>query len=76
MTMKGYIVPKDEYAKEGIEAVVEIVRRTDINVKDKLSAAKTLLEYTLAKPASETTVNVKKAEDFLTDLVDEMKAVR
>lgn len=71
-TDKGYAVPKQEFAKEAITMAVEIMRRDDINVKDKLTAAKTVLEWTLAKPASETTVNVKTAESFLEDIAAEM----
>ena len=71
-TDKGYTVPKQEFAKEAITMAVEIMRRDDINVKDKLTAAKTVLEWTLAKPASETTVNVKTAESFLEDIAAEM----
>lgn len=71
-TAKGFEVPKQEFAKEAITTAVEIMRREDINVKDKLTAAKTVLEWTLAKPASETTVNVKTAESFLEDIAAEM----
>lgn len=71
-TDKGYAVPKQEFAKEAITTAVEIMRREDINVKDKLTAAKTVLEWTLAKPATETTVNVKTAESFLEDIAAEM----
>jgi hypothetical protein len=72
MDKKG-MIPKDEYAKEAIETVVELVRRTDIHPKDKLASARTLLEWTLAKPATEANVNLKKAEDFLDDLAAELK---
>lgn len=70
---KGYEIPKAEFAKESIECAVEIMRRDDINVKDKLAAAKTVLEWTMAKPATESTVNVKRAEDFLSEIAEEMK---
>ena len=73
MEQKGYNIPKDEYAREGIEAVVAMVRLKDISPKDRLAAARTLLDFTMAKPASETTVNVKKAEDFLADLANEIQ---
>lgn len=69
---KGYEIPKLEFAKEAIVTAVEIMRRDDINVKDKLTAAKTVLEWTLSKPATETTVNVKTAESFLEDIAAEM----
>ena len=69
---KGFEIPKVEFAREAIVTAVEVMRREDINVKDKLTAAKVVLEYTMAKPASETTVNVKTAESFLEDIAAEM----
>lgn len=72
MEAQGYVLPKDEYAREGIETIVVEMRRTDLSPRDKLAAAKTLLEYTLAKPAAETNVTVKRPEDFLDDLVTGM----
>ncbi len=71
---KGFEIPKQEYAKESIEMAVTIMRRTDIHPKDQLAAAKTILEWTLSKPASESTVNVKTAESFLEDIAVEMAA--
>lgn len=72
MEQKGYNIPKDEYAREGIEAVVAMVRLTDISPKDRLAAARTLLDFTMAKPATTINQNVKKAEDFLADLAAEL----
>jgi hypothetical protein len=74
MESKGYEIPKQEFAKEAIETAVQIMRRDDINPKDKLTAAKAVLEWTLAKPASESTVNIKTAESFLEDIAQEMAA--
>jgi hypothetical protein len=73
MEKKGMFIPKDDYAYEAMEAVVAQVRMEHLHPKDKLAAARTVLEYTMAKPATESTVNVKKAEDFLSDLMTEMK---
>ena len=69
---KGFEIPKQEFAKEAIVTAVEIMRREDIHPKDKLSAAKTVLEWTLSKPATEANVNVKTAESFLEDIAREM----
>lgn len=74
MEEKGYNIPKDAYAREGIETVVKLIRMEGLLPKDKLAAARTLLDFTMAKPAAETTVTVKKAEDFLSDLMTEMDA--
>lgn len=71
---KGYEIPKLEFAKEAIVCAVEIMRREDIHPKDKLAAAKTVLEWTLSKPATEANVNVKTAESFLEDIAAEMAA--
>jgi len=71
---KGYEVPKQEFAKEAIVTAVEIMRRDDIHPKDKLTAAKTVLEWTMAKPATESNVNVKTAESFLEEIAQEMKS--
>ncbi len=71
-TAKGFEIPKQDFAKEAITTAVEIMRREDINPKDKLTAAKTVLEWTLAKPATESTVNVKTAESFLEDIAAEL----
>ena len=76
MEQKGFEIPKAEFAKEAIEAAVEIMRYTEINPKDKLSAARTVLEWTLAKPVSQSEVSIKKAEDFLSMVtLEEQKAV-
>lgn len=69
---KGYEIPKREFAKEAITTAVEIMRRDDISPKDKLSAAKAVMEWTLAKPAIETNMNVRTAESFLEDIAKEM----
>lgn len=65
--MSKDIIPKDEYAKEAIEAVVEVMR-LPAHPRDKLAAARTVLEWTMAKPASTNNVNVKTAEDFLAEV--------
>lgn len=69
---KGFEIPKKEFAKEAITTAVEIMRREDIHPKDKLAAAKAVMEWTLAKPASEANINVKTAESFLEDIAKEM----
>lgn len=74
MADKGYAIPKQDFAKEAIETAVEVMRREDINPKDKLTAARTVLEWTLSKPATEANVNVKSAESFLDDIAAEMAA--
>lgn len=65
MEKQGYEVPKKEFARESIETAVEIMRMTEISPKDKLAAARTVLEWTMAKPVAQSEVSIKKAEDFL-----------
>jgi hypothetical protein len=69
---KGFEIPKQDFAKEAITTAVELMRREDMHPKDKLTAARVVLEWTLAKPATESTVNVKTAESFLEDIAAEM----
>ena len=43
----------------------------DNATKDRITLIRTLLEYNMAKPAATQNLNVKTAEDFLDDLVNE-----
>jgi hypothetical protein len=70
---KKFDLPKDDFAKEALTTAVEIMRIDAINVKDKLAAARTVLEWTMAKPATQNEVTVKRAEDFLNDIAIEME---
>lgn len=76
MENKGFEVPKAEFAREGIETAVEIMRMSEISPKDKLAAARTVLEWTMAKPVAQSEVSIKRAEEFL-DMVslEEQKAI-
>lgn len=69
---KKFELPKDEYAREALQTAVELMRMDVINHKDKLAAARTLLEWTLAKPTSSSEVTVKTAESFLDDIAAEL----
>lgn len=73
MEETGRVVFKDPNAREAMEFAVETIRRSDVSIKDKLATARLILEYTQAKPATESNVNLKRAEDFLTDLAEEIK---
>lgn len=72
MEDKGFNIPKDAYAREALEEVVAIVRLKDLSPKDRLAAARTVLDFTMAKPATDNNVTVKKAEDFLSGLTSEL----
>lgn len=73
---KGFVVPKAEFAREAIVAAVETMRMEAISPKDKLAAARLVLDFTLAKPAAQAEVTVKRAEDFLADIAVEMEQVK
>jgi hypothetical protein len=73
MEKKGFEVPKQEFAREAIEAAVETMRMTAINPKDKLAAARLVLDFTMSKPAAQSEVTVRKAEDFLADIAKELE---
>lgn len=66
-------IPKDEFAREALTTAVEIMRIDAINAKDKLAAARTVLEWTMAKPSSSSEVTIKSAESFLDDIAAEIE---
>lgn len=70
MEKKGFEIPKHEFAREAIETAVEIMRINEMNPKDKLAAARTVLEWTMSKPVAQSEVSVKRAEDFLSLVAD------
>jgi hypothetical protein len=72
MEKKGFQVPENEYAREAIEAAVETMRMDAISPKDKLTAARLVLDFTKAKPAAQTELTVKRAEDFLADIAKDL----
>jgi hypothetical protein len=58
-------IQEDEHAKAALEFAVSVVKDETVNVKDRLSGAKLVLDFTKSKPASKAEVEIKKAEDFL-----------
>lgn len=61
------ILPEDPLAREGLEEVLRLMRAAN-SADFKLKAARTILEYRLAKPVSKSEVTLKSAEDFLDEL--------
>lgn len=59
---------EETYAKEAMETVVELMR-TPGDKQSRLAAAKTLLEYTKAKPSTKSEVTINKAEAFLEEVL-------
>lgn len=72
MEKKGFQIPENEFAREALEAAVETMRMDAINPKDKLTAARLVLEFTKAKPAAQAELTVKRAEDYLADIAKDM----
>lgn len=65
----------DKYAsmaEEALEAAITVVR-TPINQQTKLTAARLVLDFTKSKPASKQEVNVKTAEDWLSNVLADSK---
>ena len=66
--MKNDPTLEEQYAKEAMETVVELMR-TPGDKQSRLAAAKTLLEYTKAKPSTKSEVTINKAEAFLEEVL-------
>jgi hypothetical protein len=61
---------EDEYAKEALGTAVEVMRMQG-ETRERLSAARLILDFTKQKPVSKSEVAVAKAEDFLASLLTE-----
>ena len=60
----------DPRAEEALETAVEIMR-TPVHNRDRLQAAKLILDFTKVKPVAKSEVTLNNAEAFLTSLLDE-----
>jgi hypothetical protein len=76
MEEQDILLPTDELldndaamAKEALKETI-IILRTPGDARNKLAAARTVLEYTRQKPAQNSNVTVSKAEDFLAALAE------
>ena len=58
----------DVYAIEALKAAVEIMREPGQN-RDRLTAARMVLDFTKTKPAAKSEVTIGKAEAFLESLL-------
>lgn len=61
---------EDEYAKEALKTAVEVMRVPG-ETRERLSAARLVLDFTKQKPVAKSEVAVAKAEDFLASLLTE-----
>ena len=64
MVEKKVFQADNDIAEESVKTLVEVLRLPGAE-KDRISAAKTLLEYTQRKPAAYSEVTLNKAESFL-----------
>ena len=60
---------EDPRAEEALETAVEIMR-TPVHNRDRLQAAKLILDFTKVKPVAKSEITVGKAEEFLSSLLD------
>ena len=61
---------EDEYAKAALETAVEVMRCPGDN-RERVAAARLVLDFTKQKPASKSEVALSKAEDFLSSLIED-----
>lgn len=62
-----------EFAEEALEAAITIVR-TPMNEAQRLAAARLVLDFTKSKPVAKNEVTVKTAEDWLQNVLEDVKA--
>ena len=66
---------EDEYQKEALKTAVEVMR-IDGQTRERLAAARLVLDFTKSKPASKSDVSISHAEDVLASLLtDEGESV-
>jgi hypothetical protein len=63
---------EDEYAKKALVTAVEVMNMVG-ETRERLAAARLVLDFTKQKPASKNEVALTKAEDFLASLVTDEK---
>ena len=61
---------EDDYSREALETAVEVMRVPG-ETRERLAAARLVLDFTKSKPVSKSEVAVAKAEDFLASLLAE-----
>jgi hypothetical protein len=61
---------EDEYQKEALSTAVEVMRLVG-ETRERLAAARLVLDFTKSKPVSKSDVSISRAEDFLASLLQE-----
>ena len=59
---------QDEYAKEALTTAVEVMRVPG-ETRERLAAARLVLDFTKSRPAAKQEVTIGKAEEFLSSLL-------
>ena len=60
---------EDEYAKEALTTAVEVMRVPG-ETRERLAAARLVLDFTKTKPVAKSEVTIGKAEEFLSSLLE------
>ena len=61
---------EDDYAKAALETAVEVMKVPGDN-RERVAAARLVLDFCKSKPGSKNEVSISKAEDFLASLITE-----
>ena len=61
---------EDEYAKEALTTAVEVMRVPG-ETRERLAAARLVLDFTKTRPVAKSEVTIGKAEEFLASLIDD-----
>lgn len=61
---------EDEYAKTALETAVEVMRTVG-DTRERVAAARLVLDFTRSKPVAKNELAISKAEDFLAALVED-----
>ena len=61
---------EDEYAKAALETAVEVMKVVGDN-RERVAAARLVLDFCKSKPVTKSEMAISKAEDFLAGLIDE-----
>ena len=61
---------KDDYAKDALQTAVEIMQVPG-ETRERLAAARLVLDFTASRPAAKSEVTIGKAEEFLASLLTE-----
>lgn len=73
MVSTKQFTPDNNVSEQAFETLLEAIRVPGA-LKDRISAAKALLEYTQRKPAAYSEVTLNKAETFLEAVLEEAKS--